>query len=95
MSIRTWLFGPASILVALVIVAGAVVFFGQDDQPVQAADHRDSISPQMDPFADINDVYVFNDRAGMAAANRVCFAMTVNPHAKGLAPSQRGLPLPC
>lgn len=88
MSIRAWLFGPASILLALAVVAGAFVVFGSTDSPVEAADHRDSITPQTDPFADINDVYVFNDRGGAAAADRVTLVMTVNPHAKGLAPSQ-------
>lgn len=88
MSIRTLLFGPAAILMALAIVAGAVVYFGSEEEPVQAADHRDSITPSMNPYADICDVYVFNDRGGMAAANRVCLVMTVNPHQKGLAPTR-------
>lgn len=51
MSIRAWLFGPASILLALAVVAGAFVVFGSTDTPVEAADHRDSITPQTDPFA--------------------------------------------
>jgi hypothetical protein len=87
MPIRTLLFGPATILLALAIVAGAVVYFGSEEKPVQAADHRDSITPSMDPYADINDVYVFNDRGTQFANNRVCLVMTVNPHARGLAPT--------